>query len=184
MAETQRLLAEAISAENEAAVAAASAAIPMAVPPAHADDRIAALAQRLDALHQCALPGVVRPPSISSAILAHERLRLVATAVSAAERSVGQVEAAVVLAAPIGGGAARAVRLLRVGSGAWWLSLDGKEAGSARADGRGGVIIDPAVNDEAVRRRIAMALAIAEGRAPGELLELPAPTIPATEGTP
>lgn len=69
-------------------------------------------------------------------------------------------------------GEPRAVNLLRCGAVAcWWSELDGDRAGSARFGADGLDLID--APDEAERRAIRQAIAIAGGRASPELVDLP-----------
>jgi len=69
-------------------------------------------------------------------------------------------------------GEPRAVNLLRCGAVAcWWSELDGDRAGSARFGADGLVLLD--APDEAERRAIRQAVAIAGGRASPELVDLP-----------
>jgi len=65
------------------------------------------------------------------------------------------------------------VKMLRAGGvGAWWVSLDGTQAGTAVA-GQDGLILQPAESDDQVAA-ISRAVAIAEGRAAPEWVLLPA----------
>lgn len=115
-------------------------------------------------------PGVVAPPGDD---LAGEALFDAAVrALEAAERAAGTLGVEVVSGTRAG--QSEAVKLLRVaGAAAWWVSLDGTAAGSARiADGR--LQLD-AAPDEPTRLAITAALAQAEGRAHPTVLLLPAP---------
>ena len=70
-------------------------------------------------------------------------------------------------------GKSMTVKLLRAGGvGAWWVSLDGTQAGTAVA-GQDGLILQPAGSDDEVAA-ISHAVAIAEGRAAPEWVLLPA----------
>jgi hypothetical protein len=91
-------------------------------------------------------------------------------ALDAAERAAGTLAVEVVTGTRAG--QSEAVKLLRVaGAAAWWVSLDGTAAGTARmAEGR--LQLDPAT-DEPTRLDITAALAQAEGRAQPTVLVLP-----------
>lgn len=93
-------------------------------------------------------------------------------ALDAAERAAGTLGVEVVSGTRAG--QAEAVKLLRVaGAAAWWVSLDGRAAGTARMfDGK--LQLD-AATDERIRLAITAALAQAEGRAQPTIILLPAP---------
>lgn len=131
----------------------------------------------LKSLTATVLPGVVAVPADD---LAGEALfDACVRALDAAERAAGTLGVEVVSGTR--DGQSEAVKLLRVaGAAAWWVSLDGKAAGSARvSDGK--LLLD-AAGDEPTRIAITAALAQAEGRAHPTVLLLPAPG--ATGGTP
>lgn len=117
-------------------------------------------------------PGVIALPADE---LAGEALFDAAVrALDAAERAAGTLGVEVVSGTRAG--QSEAVKLLRVaGAAAWWVSLDGKAAGTARMDG-GKLQLIPA-HDEPTRLTITAALAQAEGRAHPTVLLLPAPSV-------
>jgi hypothetical protein len=90
----------------------------------------------------------------------------------AAERAAGTL--AVEVVSGTRAGQMEAVKLLRVaGAAAWWVSLDGRAAGTARmSDGK--LHLDAAA-EERTRLAITAALAQAEGRAQPTIILLPAP---------
>ena len=93
-------------------------------------------------------------------------------ALDAAERAAGTL--AVEVVSGTRAGQAEAVKLLRVaGAAAWWVSLDGRAAGTAQmVDGK---LQLNAAADERTRLAITAALAQAEGRAQPTIILLPAP---------
>lgn len=113
-------------------------------------------------------PGVIAVPGDD---LAGEALFDAAVrALDAAERAAGTLGVEVV--SGVRDGQSEAVKLLRVaGAAAWWVSLDGTSAGTAKMiDGR---LALQAAGDEPTRLGIIAALAQAEGRAHPTVLVLP-----------
>jgi hypothetical protein len=128
--------------------------------------RLAGLAARL-------APGAVTPPPAGDA----EPFAAAAIALDGAERATTQVTTTVVVGEL--NGARAAAKVLRVaGAAAWWVSLDGKEAGTVSVEG-GEVRLKPAA-DDGQRDAIRSALAMVEGRKPPAPTLLPLPT----EGAP
>ncbi len=78
------------------------------------------------------------------------------------------------------GGRRMAVRLLRVGGvAAWWMSLDGKQAGTAAV--RDGRVILSAVTEPRDVQAVRKAFAVAEGRETPDWALLPVPPPPAKD---
>jgi hypothetical protein len=123
------------------------------------------LLARLDALAATSLPGVVARGEVrgfSGAVQVLEQ----------AERAAAQVVVEVVTGER--GGVRQAVKLLRVANAAaWWVSLDGRAAGSARMQA-GGLQLEELPPDRAAP--IHAALAQAEGRAQPRVELLPGMT--------
>ncbi len=71
-----------------------------------------------------------------------------------------------------------AVKVLRIaGACAWWVALDGDQAGTVALDGHGGLDLTP-VTDDGERMAIRQALAMVEGRRPPDLAVLPVVPFP------
>ena len=123
-------------------------------------------------------PGVIAAPA--SGLTGDAAFDAAVRALDAAERAAGTLTVEVVTGDR--GGQAEAVKLLRVAGGAaWWMSLDGTAAGSARvADGK----LMLTAGDEPGRIAIAAALAHAEGRGQPAIVLLPAPLSAGPEATP
>jgi len=135
---------------------------------------IDALAQRLetalDDLDERCLPGLI-PPDQAAAILDPGQ-RLTAAAQRLAQAKHRAETSSVEIVSGRLGPRTLTVKLLRLGAvAAWWVSLDERQAGTARAE-PGGLTLTVAATPEdaaAIRR----ALAIAEGRAAPEWVVLP-----------
>ncbi len=133
-------------------------------------DAAVTLRQALANLAASVPPGVVALPAgdLAGDVAFDTAVR----ALDAAERSAGTLGVEVVSGTRAG--QTEAVKLLRVaGAAAWWVSLDGTAAGSARMSA-GKLQLD-AASDERSRLAITAALAQAEGRAHPTVLLLPAP---------
>ena len=134
-----------------------------------------ALAERLEkdleALAAGSLPGLVPPDTAAGAGDPARRLDAAVARLAETESRLGTT--AVEIVAGVLEGREVTVKLLRTGNAAaWWVSLDGDKAGTARADGERLVLV-PLDAPEA-GRAIRKAVAMAEGRAaPGWTL-LPA----------
>jgi hypothetical protein len=142
----------------------------------------------LAALARTMPPGTIAVPSDDSS--GEAAFDAAIRALDAAERAATSV--AVEVVSGTRAGQPEAVKLLRIaGAVAWWVSLDGTAAGTARQI-NGALHLDNA-QDEPTRLAITRALAQAEGRAQPTIVLLPAPnptTTPAptpaapTQGTP
>jgi len=135
---------------------------------------IDALAQRLEAaldeLHERALPGLI-PPDQAAAILDPGQ-RLTAAAQRLAQAKHRAEMSSIEIVSGRLGSQTLTVKLLRLGSVAsWWVSLDERQAGTARAEA-GGLVLTLAATAEGAAE-IKTALAIAEGRAAPEWVVLP-----------
>lgn len=129
----------------------------------------AALAARLAELARSLPPGVIAAPP--AGLAGDAAFDAAVRALDAAERAAGTLTVEVVTGDRAG--QPEAVKLLRVaGAAAWWMSLDGSAAGTARvADGK--LTLTP--GDDAARLAIATALAQAEGRSQPAIVLLPTP---------
>ncbi len=125
------------------------------------------LAARLVELGRTLPPGVIAAPT--TGLSGDAAFDAAVRALDAAERAAGTLTVEVVTGDH--GGQAEAVKLLRVaGAAAWWVSLDGTAAGSARmSDGK--LTLVP--SDEAGRLAIIAALGQAEGRGQPAITLLP-----------
>lgn len=142
----------------------------------------------LAALARTMPPGTIAVPADDSS--GEAAFDAAIRALDAAERAATSV--AVEVVSGTRAGQAEAVKLLRIaGAVAWWVSLDGTAAGTARQVD-GALQLDSA-QDEATRLAITRALAQAEGRAQPTIVLLPAPPTttpaattpaPTTKGTP
>lgn len=177
-AEGERLDREAATAEAErdarraelARLGTTSELMAVRVTLGEAGERVAA---RLAGLAAKLSPGAVTPPAAGDA----EPFAAAAIALDAAERATTQVTTEVVVGEL--NGARSAAKVLRVaGAAAWWVSLDGAQAGTVSVEG-GAVRLTPAA-DNAQRDAIRGALAMVEGRKPPAPVLLPLPA----EGAP
>jgi len=118
------------------------------------------------------LPGIVPPDRAAGITQPGRRLAAAVERLEEARRRTRRAGVEVV-----GGtlnGRSVAVRLLRAGgAAAWWLSLDGKQAGTAELRG-GDLILRPAPDPQDVQA-IRKAFAIAEGRGTPDWALLPVP---------
>ena len=142
---------------------------------ARVDAMLDALSERLekaiDARADEALPGVV-PPDTASGVT--EPARRFDAAVARLEETEHRLASATVeIVTGRLAGREATVKLLRVGgAAAWWVTLDGDQAGTARLqDGR--LLLDPAASPEDAEA-VARAVAVAEGRAAPDWVLLPA----------
>ncbi len=130
------------------------------------------LAGALDKLAAQSLPGWIPPATAAAAADAAQRLTAASERLTEAERRAGT--AGVEVVAGRLGGRTLAVRLLRAGgAAAWWVSLDGRQAGTASMAG-GQLTLQPAAtaeDAEAIRK----AFAVAESRAAPDWTLLPVP---------
>ena len=129
------------------------------------------LEQALDALQAEALPGVVPPDTASGVTEPARRFDAAVARLEETERRLGSATVEIVTGRL--DGREVTVKLLRAGgAGAWWLTLDGDQAGTARLqDGR--LVLDPAAGPEDAQA-VARAFAVAEGRAAPDWVLLPA----------
>jgi hypothetical protein len=126
------------------------------------------MAAKLSELAKKSPPGAVAVPAEAGEAAFDDAVR----ALDATERAASMVSIEVVPGQL--GSQAMAVKVLRVaGACAWWIGLDGVDAGTAAIkDGRLELL---KATDEADRRAIVRAFAIAEGRHAAELVVLPTP---------
>ena len=139
------------------------------------EDIVAATSQELeDALATISAkspPGLVPEPSEDLPAEPSARLSAAARRLDRAEQRLSTTSIELVTGDLEG--KSITVKLLRAGGvGAWWVSLDGSQAGSAVA-GQDGLILKPAHSEDEVAA-ISRAVAIAEGRAAPEWVLLPA----------
>jgi len=135
-----------------------------------------ALARRvesaLDDVRAHALPGLVPEADVLAGADGAERLTAALRRLDEAEHQARR--AAVELVAGELAGQAVTVRLLRAGAvAAWWVSLDGSRAGTARVQ-QGRVVLTPAPTADAAAR-IRTAVAVAQGHLAPRLVTLPVP---------
>jgi len=133
-----------------------------------------ALCERLEkalaALAGRSLPGVVPPDRAAGITEPGRRLAAAAGRLDDAERRAKQP--AVELLSGTLAGRSMAVKVLRIGSvAAWWVTLDGKQAGTAAVED-GKLALHP-VTKPADAQAIARAFTIVEGRATPDWLLLP-----------
>ncbi|MEM1024805.1 MAG: DUF3450 family protein [Myxococcota bacterium] len=127
---------------------------------------------RLDALAARVPPGAVPPRATPEPRAAEARLDAAFDRLEEAERRARQIE--ITLAEGDLEGERRAVQILRVGAAAaWWLSLDGDQAGWVEVR-EGSLALRP-LADPVGREAIARAVRIAKGRAAPDLIPLPLP---------
>jgi hypothetical protein len=129
------------------------------------------LEQDLAALAAGTLPGLVPPDAAAGITDPARRFDAAVARLQETESRLGTVTVEIVTG--ILDGREVTVKLLRAGAAAaWWTSLDGQRAGTARLDGDRLVLtpVDSAATADAVRK----AVAVAEGRAAPAWVLLPA----------
>jgi len=142
---------------------------------ARVDAMLDALAERLekvlDARADETLPGVVPPDTAADVTEPARRFDVAVARLEETERRLGSATIEIVTGRLAGREAT--VKLLRIGGvAAWWVTLDGDLAGTARLqDGR--LVLDPAASPEDAEA-VARAVAVAEGRAASDWVLLPA----------
>jgi len=127
---------------------------------------------RLDALAARTPPGAVPPRPSPEPRQPEARLDAAFERMEAAERRAQQID--VTVAEGELEGERRSVQVLRVGAAvAWWIGLEGDQAGWVEVDG--GELRLRLLEDADAREAIARAVRIAKGRAAPELVPLPLP---------
>jgi len=134
-----------------------------------------ALAERLEkdlqTLAEASLPGLVPPDTAAGVTDPARRLDAAVARLEETEARLGT--ATVEIVTGVLNGREVTVKLLRTGNAAaWWTSLDGGRAGTARREGER-LVLAPTDSPEAARA-IRKAVAVAEGRAAPDWAVLPA----------
>ena len=136
------------------------------------------LEKALADLARRSLPGLVPPDRAAGITEPGRRLAAGVERLEAARRRTKRAGVEVVGGSL--GGRRMAVRLLRVGGvAAWWMSLDGKQAGTAAV--RDGRVILSAVTEPRDVQAVRKAFAVAEGRETPDWALLPVPPPPAKD---